>query len=87
MINVVQLVVPLAIFAAGYAIQLYFYDQHIISLCIAVNFLAFILINAKAEESVDITTGMHSFWMFTKDMKLRLLSGKKMMLILVDIVN
>lgn len=87
MINVVQLVLPLAIFAAGYAIQLYFYDQHIISLCIAVNFLAFILINAKAEEAVDITTGMHSFWMFTKDMKLRLLSGKKMMLILVDIVN
>lgn len=86
-LNEIQLIWPLLALFITMCIQYKYMDQHIVCFGIAIIFLIIILINTRAEESVDATTLMHSYWMFSKDMKLRLITGKKMKLILINIVN
>lgn len=86
-INEIQMIIPLAIMSAALIFQVYWPDHHVICLSVAINCLVLILINRRSEEALDVTTGMHSYWLFSHDMRLRIRTGKNMNLILVNIVN
>lgn len=82
-----ELSVPLVSLALSLIIQAVNDDQHVVVFAISINCLILITINRKAEEELDVTTGMHSYWMFARDMELKMKNGKEMGAILVNILN
>lgn len=83
----VELLSPLVVVLISLLIQLIFPNHHVIVFAIAVDCMLLILVNHRAEESLDVTTGMHTYWMFARDMKMKMSTGKEMELILVNIIN
>lgn len=82
-----DLAIPICVVLLGLFVQMFIPEQHVIAFAVSVNVLLLVLINRRAEESLDVTTGMHSYWMFAKDMELKMKTGKEMKLILINIVN
>lgn len=83
----IWLIVPVIICMGAMLVQSIEPQHHIVVFAVSIDCLLLILIDRKTEESLDITTGMHSYWVFAKDMKLKISTGKNLVLILVNIVN
>jgi len=81
------LIVPLFVVAAGMFINIVMPHQHIVCFMITLCILILVLINRRVEDSIDISTGMHTYKVFADDMELSFKTGKQMELILMNIVN
>ena len=79
--------IPLWTVVAGFLIQVTFPNHHVLCFCVAINCLYLILIGRKAEDTLDVTTGLHSFVMFGRNMEMNMGTGKQMVLILINILN
>lgn len=79
--------VPILIVVAAIIFQYFNGKYHIISLAVAVSCMLLVLVGRRAEETVDVTTGMHSYRLFAQNMDMKMKSGKKMDLILVNLLN
>jgi len=78
---------PLAVIILSLLIQLVIPSQHLIVFAVSVNCMYLILISRRAEDSLDVTTGMHSYRMFAQNMEMKMSTRKEMKLILINILN
>lgn len=78
---------PLCIIAVALVIQLFYPNHHILVFSISVNCMFLILIGRRAEEALDVVTGMYSYRMFAQNMQMKMSTGKHMGLILINILN
>ncbi len=81
------LVLPLWVVLVGALIDLFSPRQHIINFTITICILGLVLINRRVEDSIDFSTGMHTYKVFAEDMDTNFKSGKQMDIILINIVN
>lgn len=82
-----NLLIPLCVVSVAFIMQFIMPKHHLVTFAVAVNCLMLIMLSVKAEEALDITTGMYSFKMFADNMEMKLSTGKQMELILVNIIN
>ncbi len=81
------LLMPAVIVSAGLAAAAVQNQFDIVCFCVAVCVLMLVLINRRVEESVDLSTGMHTYKVFAEDMNINFKTGKHMELILISIIN
>lgn len=81
------MLVPIVLAGISIITQAIWPKQHIICFVLTVCILMLMLINRRVEDSVDMTTGMHTYRVFAEDMETNFKSGKQMELILVNILN
>lgn len=81
------MIVPVLIVALSMIVQGLWPEQHTICFGLSICILMLMLINRRVEDSVDSTTGMHTYRVFAEDMNINFKSGKQMEIILVNIQN
>ncbi|MBO4904018.1 MAG: EAL domain-containing protein [Lachnospiraceae bacterium] len=81
------LTVPIIIVIAGMTVNYFAPGHNIVCFTITLCILLLILINRRVEDSVDVSTGMHTYKVFAEDMRTNFKTGKQMELILLNIVN
>ena len=81
------MIVPIVLVAISIVVQALWGRQHVISFVLTVCILMLMLVNRRVEDTVDVTTGMHTYRVFAEDMDTNFKSGKQMELILVNIQN
>lgn len=79
--------VPVIIMTVAYIIQIFASNHHLIVFAISVNCMYLILISRKAEDTLDVVTGMHSYRAFAQNMNMKMRTGKEMQLIILNILN
>lgn len=79
--------VPIVLVGIAILVQIITPRQHVICFTVTVCVLMLFLINRRVEDSVDITTGMHTYRVFAEDMEINFKTGKQMELILINILN
>lgn len=82
-----MLLTPIYICVAGVAISLFVPSQHILCFAITICILMLVLISRRVEDAIDYVSGMHTYKVFAEDMTTNFKSGKKMQIILLNIVN
>ncbi len=78
---------PIIVVACGMVVNVAAVHHHVICFIVTICILMLILINRRVEDSVDIATGMHTYKVFAEDMDINFKTGKKMDIILLNIVN
>ncbi|MBR6159972.1 MAG: hypothetical protein IKQ40_06675, partial [Lachnospiraceae bacterium] len=81
------LLIPVYICVTGVAVNLFWPEQHVLCFAVALCILMLVLISNRAEDAIDYATGMHTYKVFAEDMTTNFKSGKKMQIILLNIVN
>ncbi|MBR2530731.1 MAG: EAL domain-containing protein [Lachnospiraceae bacterium] len=81
------LMAPIIVVACGMVVNVAAVHHHVICFVVTICILMLILINRRVEDSVDIATGMHTYKVFAEDMDINFKTGKKMDIILLNIVN
>ena len=81
------LLAPITIVLLGMIIQMIIPRHHILCFMITMCIMTLILVNKRVEDSIDPSTGMHTYKVFAEDMDTNFKSGKQMELILLNIVN
>ncbi|MCR5830682.1 MAG: EAL domain-containing protein [Lachnospiraceae bacterium] len=81
------LLAPIVIVLSGMLLSLVIPKHHIVCFTITMCIMTLILINKRVEDSIDPSTGMHTYKVFAEDMDTNFKSGKQMELILLNIVN
>lgn len=79
--------VPMCVVGLGIIIQAIDARHHVICFSVTICVLLLVLINRRVEDSVDVTTGMHTYRVFAEDMEMNFKTGKQMEIILVNILN
>ncbi|MCR5473901.1 MAG: EAL domain-containing protein [Lachnospiraceae bacterium] len=78
---------PVYICVTGLAVNLINPSQHVLCMAITLCILMLVLISRRTEDAIDFATGMHTYKVFAEDMTTNFKSGKKMQIILLNIVN
>ncbi|MBR4573949.1 MAG: EAL domain-containing protein [Lachnospiraceae bacterium] len=81
------LMAPIIAVAMGMVVNVFALHHHVICFAVTICILMLILINRRVEDSVDISTGMHTYKVFAEDMDINFKTGKQMDIILLNIVN
>lgn len=81
------LLAPVYICVTGVALNLLLPEQHVLCFAVTLCILMLVLISRRTEDAIDYATGMHTHKVFAEDMTISFRSGKKMQIILLNIVN
>lgn len=81
------LLAPICIVSFGVIMSWILPRHHILSFVITMCIMTLIFINRRVEDSVDPSTGMHTYKVFAEDMTTNFKTGKEMEIILLNIVN
>ena len=81
------LIAPIVMVAIGTVISLIYPTHHTVCFSVTLCILMLVLINRRVEDSMDFATGMHTYKVFAEDMETNFKSGKKMEIILLNILN
>lgn len=81
------LLAPIIMVFIGVVIDIFATSHHVVCFVVTLCILMLVLINRRVEDSIDMATGMHTYKVFAEDMDINFKSGKKMEIILLNIVN